>query len=240
MKLFTNLNRHTIIITENQLKKLNESNSDIELYYRACSRDEAEGKFKRFSLWLTSDDFYAKEYLNETDKVIVEYKIDKSLLNPASIYTMDEIVGEEIDVYDPSDEDLKKIYANGYNCYYLEYDSYNATGLCLFDTKPIVSKRILSDKEIENITEAIKVSTAEEPDANTHTTQADFKKFKKCPKCGTQMPFLMSIYDEHDEKDNRVIGHCDEDGKWDKTEYQAFGIWQCPKCFHVESESNMA
>lgn len=99
---------------------------------------------------------------------------------------------------------------------------------------------VITEQQMKNITEAIKVSTAEEPDANTHTTQADFKKFKKCPKCGTQMPFLMSIYDEYDEKDNRVIGHCDEDGKWDKTEYQAFGIWQCPKCFHVESESNMA
>lgn len=241
MRIFTNPKRHTVIITENQMNKINESSSDVETYYRACSRDEAEGKFKLFSLWLTPDDFYAKEYLdNEPNKVIVEYKIDENLLNPASIYEMDEILGEEIDVYNPSEEKLKTIYANGYNCFYLEYDSYNATGLCLFDTKPIISKRILSDKEVENITEAIKVSTAEEPDANTHTTQTDFKKFKKCPKCGAQMPFLMSIYDEHDDNDDRLIGRCDAEGNWDTAEYQAFGIWQCPKCFHTEAESNMS
>lgn len=165
MKIFTNPKRHTVIITENQMNRINESSSDIGTYYRACSRDEAEGKFKLFSLWLTPDDFYAKESLdNEPNKVIVEYKIDENLLNPTSIPEMDEILGEEIDVYDPSEEELKTIYANGYNCFYLEFDSYNAVELCLFDTKPIISKRILSNKEVENITEAIKVSTAEEPE----------------------------------------------------------------------------
>ena len=93
MRIFTNPKRHTVIITENQMNKINESSSDVETYYRACSRDEAEGKFKLFSLWLTPDDFYAKEYLdNEPNKVIVEYKIDENLLNPASIYEMVTIV----------------------------------------------------------------------------------------------------------------------------------------------------
>lgn len=99
---------------------------------------------------------------------------------------------------------------------------------------------VITEHQMKKLNEGIKVSTAEEPDANTHTTQADFKKFKKCPKCGAQMPFLMSIYDEYDKDDTRNIGHCDENGKWSKTEYQAFGIWQCPKCFHTEAESNMA
>ena len=61
-------------------------------------------------------------------------------------------------------------------------------------TNPNKHTVVITEQQMKNITEAIKVSTAEEPDANTHTMQADFKKFKKCPKCGTQMPFLMSIY----------------------------------------------
>ena len=95
-------------------------------------------------------------------------------------------------------------------------------------------------KAFKEVSEAIKVSTAEEPDATAHSTQKEFARFKKCPKCGAHMPFLMAIYDEHDKDDGRVIGHCDEDGNWEETEYQAFGLWQCPKCYHVEAESNMA
>lgn len=99
---------------------------------------------------------------------------------------------------------------------------------------------VITEQQVKDISEAIKVATAEEPDANIHTTQADFKKVKKCPKCGAEMPFLMSIFDENDETDKKVIGQCDKEGNWKRTEYQAFGIWQCPKCFHVEAESNMA
>lgn len=106
-------------------------------------------------------------------------------------------------------------------------------------TNPNKHTVVITERQEKELNEAIKVSTAEEEGANKHSTQAEFKKTKKCPKCGAEMPFLMSIYDDYDKKDNRVIGHCDENGKWEKTEYQAFGIWKCPKCYHVEAESNM-
>lgn len=101
---------------------------------------------------------------------------------------------------------------------------------------------IMTESQVKTIQEEIKVATAKEKDANTHTMQADFKKFKKCPKCGAQMPFLMSVYDEEDGKPpySNVIGTIDEKGKWKPTEFQAYGIWRCPKCFYVEAESNMA
>lgn len=106
-------------------------------------------------------------------------------------------------------------------------------------TNPNRKTVIISEKQYRALNEAIKVSTAQEPDATEHSTQKEFDKIKKCPKCGADMPFLMSIYDEHDDKDDRQIGRV-ENGKWTTTEYQAFGIWQCPKCFHTEAESNMA
>ena len=242
MKIFANLNKHIVIITEKQANTvrniINETPSYICTYYRGCSYNEAIGKVSPHLLWLTPDDYYAKEYLSEPDKVIVEYKIDERKLSPVSFYRMDELFGYEIDTYDgPNEDEIKILLENGYNCYEMEYS--NADGLCLFNTEPIVSKRILTDEEINNITEAIKVSTAKDPDANKHTTQKDFDKIKKCPKCGADMPFLMSIYDEHNDNDNSQIGRV-ENGKWTTTEYQAFGIWQCPKCFHVEAEGNMA
>lgn len=106
-------------------------------------------------------------------------------------------------------------------------------------TNPNRKTIIISEKQVHGLNEAIKVSTAQEPDATEHSTQKEFDKIKKCPKCGADMPFLMSIYDEHDDKDDRQIGRV-ENGKWTTTEYQAFGIWQCPKCFHTEAEHNMA
>ncbi len=106
-------------------------------------------------------------------------------------------------------------------------------------TNPNKKTIVLNTKQVANLSEAIKVSTAQEPDANEHSTQAPFEKIKKCPKCGADMPFLMSIYDESDDKDKRQIGRV-ENGKWKETEYQAFGIWQCPKCFHTVAEANMA
>lgn len=102
---------------------------------------------------------------------------------------------------------------------------------------------IMTESQVKALQEEIKVATAKEKDANTHTMQADFKKFKKCPKCGAQMPFLMSIYDDEGNElshNDNVIGITDENGKWKPTEFQAYGIWRCPKCFYVEAESNMS
>lgn len=87
--------------------------------------------------------------------------------------------------------------------------------------------------------EGIKVATAKDKDATKHSMQKEFDKVKKCPKCGADMPFLMSVYDDCKKNSEQQIGKV-EDGKWHETECQAFGIWQCPECSNVEAESNMA
>lgn len=152
------MGKKTIKLTESQLKKMiieaidnvMEENQDIVSYYRGCSIKEAKGKFRKNVLWLTPQIEYAKEYLRNPTDVIIEYKINENYLNPVSPYEMDELYGEEVDLYDEIPNDLKKeLLGEGYNCYM--FDTYDADVLCLFNDKPIVSQRILSREEIESI-----------------------------------------------------------------------------------------
>ena len=143
-----------IKITENQLKYIiRESIFNTGIYYRGCSKGEAKKLYEPKVLWITEDDFYAKEYYNENpqENVIIEYVIDESKLKYVSLYKIDNILGYEFDAYNMTDEEADEILHNGYNCYTLDFDSYNASGLCLLDKSCILSQRILSDEEIHNI-----------------------------------------------------------------------------------------
>lgn len=152
------MGKNTLKLTESQLRKMiieaidnvMEENQNIVSYYRGCSVKEAKGRFKKNVLWLTPQASYAKEYLQDPTDVIIEYKVNENHLNPVTPYEMDEIYGEEVDIFDDIPNDLKKeLLGEGYNCYM--FDTNDGEVLCLFNNKPIVSKRILSREEIESI-----------------------------------------------------------------------------------------
>ena len=131
---------HTIII-ECTNRILNEQNC-VETYYRGG--DLRDNGF----MWLTPQNYYAKEYAKEmVNPTIWEFKIDESKIKPISIFDIENIVGVGFDPYDPTEEEIQLVVNEGYNAYYLEYDSYNAEGLCLLSREPIISVRRLTEKE---------------------------------------------------------------------------------------------
>ena len=104
-------------------------------------------------LWLTPQDYYAKEYAKENNEPII-YKIyiDESKLKAASIYKIEEIIGDEFDPYQGlNHEQIKEVLDNDYNCYYMDYDSYNAEGLALLTKDPILNIERMTEEEYNNI-----------------------------------------------------------------------------------------
>ncbi len=135
---------HDIII-ECANRILNEQSS-VEIYYHGGNLKE------NGFIWLTPQDYYAKEYAKEmANPAIYEFKIDESKIKPISIFDIESIVGANFDPYDPSEEEIQLVVSEGYNAYYLDYDSFNAEGLCLLSKEPIVSVRRLTEKEYNMI-----------------------------------------------------------------------------------------
>ena len=135
---------HNIIIKcANRI--LDEQNS-VETYYRG-------GKLKDNGfIWLTPQDYYAKEYAKEmANPTIWKFEIDESKIKPISIFDIENIVGANFDPYNPSEEEIQLVVSEGYNAYYLDYDSFNAEGLCLLSKEPIISVRRLTEKEYNMI-----------------------------------------------------------------------------------------
>lgn len=128
--------------------------SNIQTYYHGG--DSRYELWYDDLLWLTPEDYYAKQYAIEVDEpVIWEVIIDEDKLNDIALFDLDGYTrGSYFDAYKPSKKTLKLAYEDGYNCYYMEYDSFNASGLCLFfDKSPIVSVRKLTKEEYDLIDE---------------------------------------------------------------------------------------
>lgn len=134
--------------------KIEENSTNIETYYHGGNLKD--NLWHNHVLWLTPQDYYAKEYAEEQNSPLIwEIKIDESKLNSNSIYGMDDLEGGNgsFDPYDPDIETIQCAMKEGYNCYYMDYDSDNAEGLCLFSKEPIVSIRKLTQEEYDNINE---------------------------------------------------------------------------------------
>lgn len=118
-----------------------------EIYYRGYKKQY--GSQRTHLLWLTDDIDYAKEY----GDTVEEYVLDASKLKCASLYKMDEFSEEgEIDYLDgPTKEEARLALKAGYNCYAFEANSYSSECLCLWDKSPIISRRVLSDEEVEEL-----------------------------------------------------------------------------------------
>lgn len=145
----------TIILSENGFKHMiKESIDNTSLYYRACSFNEAKGNIRRPVLWLTPDLWYAMEYMTDENSVIMEFQIDYSRVEPASLDEIDDVLGYEFDPYvNLSKEEAQCILEAGYNSYTLYYEYGDAEGLCLLNDEPIISKRIMSTEEIRQMSQ---------------------------------------------------------------------------------------
>lgn len=140
-------------ITAKDLRKmireaLNESLS-TEIYYHGG--DASHNLWHNGVLWLTPQDYYAKTYAKDPHNkkpIIYKIKINESKLKPANLYYF----SDDFDPYQgPEREEIPAILADGYNCYFMDYDSYDAEGLCLLSKEPIISIRPLTQKEYDSI-----------------------------------------------------------------------------------------
>ena len=124
---------------------LTENNQRFETFYRGYNSQYDSQRSHLF--WITDNASYAKEY----GDVAEEITVDKNKMRIASIYGIDDIIGE-FDYYDGPDEDETKLILsqgyNGYGFYANEDDSYC---ICLLSSIPIVRRRVLTKEEYENI-----------------------------------------------------------------------------------------
>ena len=148
MKNIVRLNEAQLkkIIIENIKKVLKERGNSIGIYYHGG--DLKDNLWYHGVLWLTPQDYYAKIYAEKKGKPTVwEIKVDEGKLNAASLYEF----GDDFDPYDPDEESIQWAISEGYNAYYMDYNSYDAEGLCLLLTKPVISVRRLSEEEYNMI-----------------------------------------------------------------------------------------
>ena len=87
------------------------------------------------------------------------------------------------------------------------------------------------------VKEEISLKTANEKGAREQTCQAEFPEKMKCPHCGKETMFQFSVMDKGKGKQ---LGRVGKDGKWEKTEFQAYGVYQCPYCYKSTALNNMA
>lgn len=137
------------IVKESVNRILNEQRC-IETYYHGGNlKDDL---YYNGVLWLTPQDYYAKEYAKDSkEPTIWEVKIDETKIKAASIFDIEEIVGEGFDPYDPTKEEIQLVVNEGYNAYYMDFDSYNAKGLCVLSKEIVVSIKQLTQKEYNMI-----------------------------------------------------------------------------------------
>lgn len=122
---------------------------DESIYYHGGNlKDEL---FHKGVLWLADEPSYAKEYARENNNpVIWKVVINDDLLRVASI---GEDIGDNDDVYNPSNELIGHLRKQGFNSYYLFYDSFDTNGLALLSAEPIVTVNKLSEEEYNEIEE---------------------------------------------------------------------------------------
>lgn len=102
-------------------------------------------------LWLADEPSYAKEYAKENnDPVVWKVVINDDLLKVASI---GEDIGDDDDVYNPSNKLISYLREQGFNAYYLYYDSFDTNGLALLSAEPIITCNKLSEDEYNEIKE---------------------------------------------------------------------------------------
>ena len=101
-------------------------------------------------------------------------------------------------------------------------------------------KVYITEKQFGHILkEEISLKTAEDKGAREQTYQADFPETVKCPHCGKESVFQFSVMDK-DGKSKKQLGIVGKDGKWKETEFQAYGVYQCPYCYKSTALNNMA
>lgn len=121
--------------------------SNVNIYYHGGNlKDDL---WYNGVLWLTPQDYYAKSYAEHAgNPTIWEVKIDESKINAASLNDMG---NDAFDPYYPDKKSIQLAINEGYNAYYMDYDSDDAEGLCLLSTEPVVSVRQLSEEEYNMI-----------------------------------------------------------------------------------------
>jgi hypothetical protein len=135
-------------IIDEIINEVEERSGNIGTYYHGG--DISHDLWYNGVLWLTPEDYYAKEYAKiRKNPVIYEIKVNENKLFPGSIY---EIFGDDGDPYEgPEKDEIPLLLDEGYNCYYMDY--VDAEGLVLFNKGPIVSIRPLSAEEYEEVEE---------------------------------------------------------------------------------------
>jgi len=122
--------------------------TQIQKWYRGFNSKYGNLGTRGDAIWVADNPYYAKSYaeMYGDNGRLAEVTIDTRRLNPCSIFDFD--VDE--DIYDVSNEAFESLRNEGYNAYYLDYDSSESEGLCLFSFEPIVNVRIFSQEEYDS------------------------------------------------------------------------------------------
>ena len=120
----------------------------IQKWYRGFNSKFDNLGTRGDAIWVADNPYYAKSYAEEYGEYgkIAEVTIDSTLLKPCSTYDLD----DDADFYDLSEDDFINLRNEGYNSYYLEYDSSDSEGLCIFSKEPIIDVRIFSQEEYDS------------------------------------------------------------------------------------------
>ena len=128
-----------------------DTSKSIDTWYRGFnSKFGNYGVPEGCGMWITEEPGYAKCYANEFGKYgkIAEVTIDWSKI---AFLTDGEIYGYNMDPWQSVKlKNLSKLIDEGFNAWLCSYDN-SCSGLYLFDNTPIVSIRVLSQKEYDSI-----------------------------------------------------------------------------------------
>lgn len=136
--------------------------SKIQKWYRGFNSNFDNLGTRGDAIWVADNPYYAKSYAEEYGEYgkIAEVTIDSDLLKPCSTYDLD----DDADFYDLSEDDFINLRNEGYNSYYLEYDSSDSEGLCIFSKEPIIDVRIFSQEEYDSTVNIDQYLNGEEGD----------------------------------------------------------------------------
>lgn len=98
--------------------------------------------------------------------------------------------------------------------------------------------KYLKEFEKKLINEGINVYTDKE--AETATTQAKWDKECKCQYCGNKAYLSLTVMDEVNDKDKKMIPIYNKDGSKRGADIQSIALYYCPKCFKFTALNNMA
>lgn len=144
-------------------KKLKESieGDNITTWYRGYNK--TLGNQRTHLLWLSSSLKYAASYGNE----VIEYKVNEAKCNGS----IDDL-SSETDYYEgPDYNETQELLKRGINCYF--FDAMNdAETLVLFNKSPIVSERVMDNKEVK-----AKLGLLNESIQDIYNMQEDWDEF---------------------------------------------------------------